>query len=232
MKTVLLIGDSTMFGSTVSGGYGIYLANRYTVFEMGEVLLPNENCQDTRFTLNTFDEIFAEHKDRLSQVDLVHWNNGLWDTLHFLGNPRATVPIERYLKNLSEIHKLLLEKCPHAKIAFATSTPVDEGQNGKTYRTNAEIRDYNLGACRLLSAMWWRSANFPILQCICAEHRRQCSNRLNTTMLLRRLRRSCMSDCRQSTRRVWSAVVWRWTLALDLPRRWSKITNCLQGCTA
>lgn len=153
MKTVLLIGDSTMFGSTVSGGYGIYLANRYTVFEMGEVLLPNENCQDTRFTLNTFDEIFAEHKDRLSQVDLVHWNNGLWDTLHFLGNPRATVPIERYLKNLSEIHKLLLEKCPHAKIAFATSTPVDEGQNGKTYRTNAEIRDYNLGACRLLSGL-------------------------------------------------------------------------------
>ncbi len=153
MKTILLIGDSTMFGSTASGGYGIYLANHYTVFEKGEVLLPNENCQDTRFILATFDEVFAEHSKRLSEVDVIHWNNGLWDTLHFLGNPRATVPIERYLKNLSEIHKLLLEKCPHARIIFATSTPVDEEQNGKTYRTNAEIREYNRQAGELLSGL-------------------------------------------------------------------------------
>ncbi len=153
MKTVLLIGDSTMFGSNASGGYGIYVKEHFEARGTGRVFLPIENCQDTRFTLNTFDEIFPDCKDGFCEVDVIHWNNGLWDSMHFCGSPRATVPIDRYIRNLAKIHAMLSKKCPRARIVFATSTPVLECKSGGTYRTNAEIREYNAAAVELLSGL-------------------------------------------------------------------------------
>ena len=150
MKTVLLIGDSTMFGSDASSGYGVYVKEHFEKSGVAEVIIPSDNCQDTRFTKNAFREIFAMHIDILADVDVIHWNNGLWDTLHFLGNKRAVVPIDRYRANLADIHTMLTKLCPRARIIFATTTPVDESKNNANYRKNEEIREYNRSAVELL----------------------------------------------------------------------------------
>lgn len=143
MKRILLIGDSTMFGSSASSGYGVYVARHYAEGETGEVILPSDNCQDTRFTKNAFLEIFEADKEKLSTVDVIHWNNGLWDVMHFLGSKRPVVPIDRYRDNLVAICEMLKCHCPRARIIFATTTPVYEAQLDETYRRNEEIREYN-----------------------------------------------------------------------------------------
>lgn len=142
-----------MFGSYASSGYGIYLKEHYENDGTGEVLLPIDNCHDTRFILNIFDELFEDYTDRLGEVDVIHWNNGLWDCLHFMKSEKPTVPLERYKQNLAKIHAVLKEKCPRARIVFATTTPIAELQINKGYRTNAEICEYNAAATELLSGL-------------------------------------------------------------------------------
>ena len=153
MKKILLIGDSTMFGSDASSGYGVYVSEHFRKNSTAEVIMPSDNCQDTRFTKNAFCDIFAEHADSLADVDIIHWNNGLWDTLHFLGNKRPVVPIDRYRTNLADIHAMLLKLCPRARIIFATTTPADESKNDRNYRKNEEIAEYNKAAVDLLSPL-------------------------------------------------------------------------------
>ena len=153
MKKILLIGDSTMFGSDASSGYGVYVSEHFRKSSTAEVIIPSDNCQDTRFTKNAFCDIFAEHADSLADVDIIHWNNGLWDTLHFLGNKRPVVPIDRYRTNLADIHAMLLKMCPRARIIFATTTPADESKNDRNYRKNEEIAEYNKAAVEILSPL-------------------------------------------------------------------------------
>lgn len=149
MKRVILIGDSTMIGSDVSSGYSPFLAD-----ELGDsfrITLPLENCQDTRFTASCLDELFE--REAIERADVIHWNNGLWDTLHFLGSKRCVVPLEKYVANLDRIYGMLRGINPTAKIIFATSTPVPECEiRSSTYRLPSDINAYNAAACELLAA--------------------------------------------------------------------------------
>lgn len=82
MKKVLLLGDSIMYGAKGLHGYGYYV--QQALKGTADVLFPNDNCQDSRFMLSCFDDLVDYPKD---DIDVVHWNNGLWDVLHFAGNP-------------------------------------------------------------------------------------------------------------------------------------------------
>ena len=147
MKHVLLIGDSIRMG---------YVPEvRALLADTATVDFPGENC---RFTTNTlcFLSAWAEQLTEApaEEIDLVHWNNGLWDVCHFAGDPMPLVPQEEYRINLHRIASRLRGLFPKARILFSLTTPVDENstkfQHGVPMRTNAEISAYNEIACQAM----------------------------------------------------------------------------------
>lgn len=140
MKHVLLIGDS------IRMGYGPEV--RALLADAAMVEEPGENCRFTTNTLcflNTWAEQLTEAP--AEGIDLVHWNNGLWDVCHFAGDLLPLVPAEEYRVNLHRIAARLRALFPKARTLFSLTTPVDENstkfQRGVPMRTNAEIAAYN-----------------------------------------------------------------------------------------
>ena len=158
MKNLLLLGDS------IRMGYDSYvqekLAGRMNVF------FPEENCRFAQYTLRTL----SDWKGQLAlpEIQVVHWNNGLWDVLHL--NTGSTgcdgeaagetiapenvvaghhydkdplTPPDMYRYMLGRVLTRIRQLFPNAEIIFATSTPVIEEQAGWAYRSNAEIEEYN-----------------------------------------------------------------------------------------
>lgn len=145
-KKILLLGDSIMYGAKGIRGYGYYVWKNLS--DRAFVHLPSDNCQDARYLLNYFDDLVEEKND---VYDVIHWNNGLWDVLHFAGNPNPYTPIDVYSKTLEDILALLKQRYPSAKICFATTTPVPEHlQKTSSYRSNSEIVSYNQVALQTL----------------------------------------------------------------------------------
>lgn len=140
MKHVFLIGDSIRMG---------YCADvRALLADTATVEFPGENCQfstNTLCFLNTWAEQLKE--SQAQEVDLVHWNNGLWDVCHLAGDPNPLVSQEVYRENLHRIIARIHTVFPNAKIVFALTTGLDESrskyQNGVAMRNNAEIDAYN-----------------------------------------------------------------------------------------
>lgn len=158
MKNLLLIGDS------IRMGYDTFVREKLS--GRMNVYFPAENCRFAQYTLRTLSDWKAQLN--LPEIDVVHWNNGLWDTLHlnacsagadgeaagetirpenvpqeFVYDKDPLTPPEmyRYMLNrtLTRIHQLF----PKAEVIFATSTPVIEEQASWAYRSNAEIEQYN-----------------------------------------------------------------------------------------
>ena len=124
MKKVLLIGDS------IRMGYDHYV--REKLEGQAEVLFPVENCQ---FAMHVLWYI-VDWKDSYQwgeDVDLVHWNAGLWDILHVLGEEEAFTPPEQYRDLLGRIAKRIRRLFPKAKIVFALSRPVQEEKYSSEY---------------------------------------------------------------------------------------------------
>lgn len=146
MKKILLLGDSIMYGVGRLRGYGAFL--REKLEGKASVYLPTENCQDIRY-LRAYHEELIPALD--GEYDVIHWNNGLWDLLHFGGNPMPHTPLELYTKNLAETADILHGRYPRASVFFATSTPILEHvRKGSSYRLNAEIEAYNAAAVETL----------------------------------------------------------------------------------
>ena len=88
MKKVLLIGDSIRFGASAnpeydtaySPGYGIYVEE--TLKGEYEVYAPDDNCRFAQYTLRYLYD-WANRVER-EKIDVVHWNNGLWDICNLL----------------------------------------------------------------------------------------------------------------------------------------------------
>lgn len=71
MKKVLLIGDS------IRAGYDKYL--KKALEDVAEVYYPSDNCRFAEYVLRHLHD--WKQGLGLDEVDLVHWNAGLWDTL-------------------------------------------------------------------------------------------------------------------------------------------------------
>lgn len=141
MKKILLIGDS------IRMGYDKYI--KEALDGIAEVYYPEENCKFAEYVLR----YAHEWKKTLccpDDVDLVHWNAGLWDALELFEDEPLTT-LEYYENAISRIDKRLRMLFPKAKIVFALSTAVVEKMaRPEFFRHNETIKKYNAIALKAL----------------------------------------------------------------------------------
>lgn len=109
---IVLLGDSIRMG---------YQSR--VIHHIGEnvnVFAPEENCRWSGFTLNTINNWFATFP---TDIDVVHWNNGIWDAIESPEGGRSYSTVETYMDYMSRILKYLRNKNVK-KIIYATTTPV------------------------------------------------------------------------------------------------------------
>ena len=105
MKKILLIGDS------IKIGYEKYVK---IAFEgIAEVYSPTENCRFTGYIIRHL----LDWKNELNcgdDVDLVHWNSGLWDDLIMIDG-KAHISLDLYRENRM---RFLRKSFNQTKLAF------------------------------------------------------------------------------------------------------------------
>ena len=116
MKKIVLIGDS------IRMGYDKYIKDALS--DTAEVFYPSENCRFAEYVLRYIHEWKTEGNWG-DDVDLVHWNAGLWDVLELFGDEPLT-SLSYYREAIIRIDKRLRMLFPKAKFVFATSTNVSE----------------------------------------------------------------------------------------------------------
>ena len=142
MKKIVLIGDS------IRMGYDKYV--KEALDGVAEVYYPSENCRFAQYVLR-FAHDWKEKGNWPDDVDLVHWNAGLWDAIELFGDEPITT-ISYYSQVILRIYKRLRMLFPNAKIVFATSTAVDEDRCGPHFkRHNTVIEEFNKAAIDALS---------------------------------------------------------------------------------
>ena len=148
MKRVMLIGDSIRLNyqavveEELSGEYSVWA--------------PKENCRFAKYTLvelQRYKVAFSKEesekideakltptidvKDNLIKPDIIHWNNGLWDTGITYEEDGPLTPIDEYIRDMSIILRELRKMTD--KVIFATLTPVKPG----THQNMDIIQEYN-----------------------------------------------------------------------------------------
>lgn len=143
MKKIVLIGDS------IRMGYDKYV--KEALADVAEVYYPTENCRFSQYVLRCA-HTWKTAGEWPDDIDLVHWNAGLWDVIEVLGDePLST--LEHYQNMIPRIDKRLRMLFPNAKMVFATSTAVAEHLCNKNMnRHNSTIKKYNDAAVKLLTA--------------------------------------------------------------------------------
>lgn len=150
MKNILLIGDSIRYGAASnpeyktadSPGYGIYV--KEMLKDEANVFSPDDNCRFAQYTLRYLYDWSRELDPE--QIDIVHWNNGLWDVVRLDGEEPLT-PIDVYELMLGRVCDMIKKLFPNAKIIFALSTAVvEEWARPDFMRYNSDIVKYNEAA--------------------------------------------------------------------------------------
>ncbi len=135
MKKVFLIGDSIRIG------YDLHV--KELLEGRAQLYWVEDNARFVAYTLRYAHE-WARHDCDPGSIDVVHWNNGLWDALHVLGDSEAQTPLEEYRTGLRRIARRLKLLFPNAQIIFGLTTSViRERMSPQFYRTNEEIGRYN-----------------------------------------------------------------------------------------
>ncbi len=133
MKKVILLGDSIRlcgYGPLVPG----LLGDGYSVWQ------PEDNCRFSAYTLRMlFDE-----RAHMEGADVIHWNNGLWDTCDLFGDGAFT-PMDTYVSLLVRMADILKTYAPH--VIFATTTVPAPNRPDHSW---ARIRAYNTAAVEAL----------------------------------------------------------------------------------
>jgi len=142
MKKIILIGDS------IRMGYDKYV--KEALEGVAEVYYPAENCRFAQYTLRFLHE-WRRKLEWPDDVDLVHWNAGLWDVPEIYGDEPLSSPAH-YSEMITRIDKRIRMLFPKAKVVFATSTAVREDEyKGSFRRHNAVIEQYNALALEALA---------------------------------------------------------------------------------
>ena len=169
MKKIFLIGDSIRFGAPPkSPGYGRYV--KELLAKEAEVYAPNDNCRWAQYTLRYLHEWATQCPKE--EIEVVHWNNGLWDVLRILGDDPLT-DIEDYGKMLLRVHGRIRTLFPNAKIVFATNTAViEEWGTPRFFRYNRDIEAYNQKAIEVLAPLGVRINDlYPLSKTLDAPYR-------------------------------------------------------------
>ena len=140
MKNLLLIGDSIRMGYDKSV--------KKTLDGKANVIFPEENCRFASYVLRYFHEYLGDINGL--DIDVIHWNAGLWDCLRLFGEEPHT-PIDVYAYYIERICKRIKKICPDARVIFATSTKVlSEKMSEDFKRYNEEIEEYNKAAVNVV----------------------------------------------------------------------------------
>ena len=141
MKNILLIGDSIRIG------YDKAVQN--TLKNKANVYFPEDNCRFASYVLR----YIHEYKSILGEnnVDVLHWNAGLWDCLRLFGEVPHT-PRVVYVYYIERICIRIKKLFPDAQVIFATSTSVQSELMSPNFkRYNEEIEAYNAAAVKVVS---------------------------------------------------------------------------------
>ena len=145
---VLLIGDSIRMGYCGSV--------REAMQDRADVFWPEGNCMFAHYTLRFLCEWRHIMPDP-AKINVVHWNNGLWDILWDTGlhdGREPLTPCEDYVKTLIRIHRELRRYFPNARIVFATTTPINTSINCEPHTLgNAIVEEYNTAAVAALKPL-------------------------------------------------------------------------------
>ena len=164
MKKVFLMGDSIRINYQEKATE--YLADVAKVYNPGytaeseamEASNVNVNCRDTSFTLNNLTEhLWGKN---MHGMDLIHYNNGIWDAVTRHVEDGSFTTIEWYEINVRRIIRELKKRCD--KIIIATTTPPrpDERKNPHT-----GIITLTLDTVKRYNDVLWRIAgelNLPV----------------------------------------------------------------------
>lgn len=142
MKKIILIGDS------IRQGYDKYV--KEALKGIADVSYPGENCRFSTYILRNL-IIWKRELEWGDDVDLVHWNAGLWDCLVMVDGEKL-VPLEVYKENIDRICRQIKMLFPKAKMIFATSTPCIERlfADRDCKRKNSDTEMYNAAACEIV----------------------------------------------------------------------------------
>ena len=184
MKEVLLLGDSVRmaYQSAVASMLG----------ESFHVSAPGENGRFAAYTLNSLRVWLPD----MPHPDIIHWNNGLWDTAILYREDGCFVSIEEYAdalrKTLRELQKT------GAKIIFALTTPVWEEKAFLTTamppcHKNEDIRRYNAVA---RTVMEQNGVIINDLYCVVEPHIKEyiCEDMIHPTEIGKSVLASAVSD--------------------------------------
>jgi hypothetical protein len=142
MKKVVLLGDS------IRMNYCKYVKSQLE--GVAEVYYPDDNCRFAQNLLR-FAHDYKKKGGWPDDVDVVHWNAGLWDVMELYGDEPIST-LEYYASVIPRIDKRLRMLYPKAKIVFATSTSVlEEEYPSYAIRRNSTIREYNKAAIAALA---------------------------------------------------------------------------------
>ena len=134
MKKVVLLGDSIRML-----GYGTLLPellkDEYTVWQTAE---NNQHCKVTQ-------RVLIDYEKDIADADIIHWNNGLWDTADFFGE--TFTEVKTYVNTMVRIARRL--KTITDKVIFATTTPTAAAH---PTQDNAVIRAFNAAVVPALEA--------------------------------------------------------------------------------
>lgn len=140
MKKVLLLGDS------------IRLSYQSRVKELlegkAEVFGPEENGRFAKYTLWNI----RLYLSLFGTPDIVHWNNGIWDTYTISEDIPVFTNLEEYLRDMRLILNEIRKKCPD--VIFANTTPV---RDGFLCNDNDRIDKYNKAVEELM-----KEENVPV----------------------------------------------------------------------
>lgn len=140
MRKILLIGDSIRMG---------YDACTKIAFDgVAEVYYPSDNCRFTSYIIRHLGD-WKKSLELDENVDLVHWNAGLWDDLVMVDG-KHLISIDEYKENIERICNIIKIYFPKAKMIFATSTPVQEELFTVCKRYNADTEAYNKVAVEIV----------------------------------------------------------------------------------
>ena len=128
MKKVWLLGDSIRLI-----GYGprmqALLGDEYEVHQS------EDNGRFAKYTLR----FLFDFREDMKNTDIIHWNNGLWDTSTGLFDDGLPFTCEaEYVENMLRIARQLKKITPH--VIFATTTPVNNPDAKRDYEI---IKTYN-----------------------------------------------------------------------------------------
>ena len=160
MKKIILIGDSIRLG------YDKYVKDALS--GVAEVYYPNDSARFSQYTLRYLSD-WKHDTGWGDDIDLVHWNTGLWDVLEINGEEPISNP-HQYGETIGKIERQIGILFPNAVQIFATNTSVIEEKYGPTRkRHNSTIEQYNRIAVETLSDtgcrindLYTRTQNAPL----------------------------------------------------------------------